>query len=281
LRDALAEAGLDDLLSFSSEVKIINEKADMWVLRSRDGVPVGGVKVTGPGKLIMDSENLHGQIYQYMKRVQSFFGLKCVFVIISTYQQWRVYWLPAADEIARAKTLPDPEEWQAPDQTNGQLYASQVYNYNDEDLPRVLVSVILKMRESLKYGMLPEGVRPRIVINSRKWVWASEREIVLKEDEMPKDDERIPFYLLHDLGAGADGQVWKACSESGLVCAIKFAHPRHPNETVEARQNRLEAERRVWKTVWGEKRKLASPRSYTNPHSSCRLSRSCQMLRST
>ncbi len=63
---------------------------------------MGVVEVKRPGKGIMDSEQVHGQIYDHMMRLRSFHGLRHVFGIVSTYNQWRVYWLNDCNEIAQS-----------------------------------------------------------------------------------------------------------------------------------------------------------------------------------
>jgi RIO-like serine/threonine protein kinase len=58
------------------------------------------------------------------------------------------------------------------------------------------------------------------------------------------------FILLEDLGYGADGRVWKAGTQQGEVCVLKFAHAR-PHETSKQRKARLQEECDNWKVVWG------------------------------
>jgi len=43
---------------------------------------------------------VHGQIYDYMLRLKTFFGLRNVFGIVSTYKEWRFYWFPETDGAA-------------------------------------------------------------------------------------------------------------------------------------------------------------------------------------
>lgn len=69
LRD-LAEAiakllGEARLLSFSRELEVDGEKADIWVIMRR-GRPVGVIEVKKPGKDAMSNEHILGELYDYM-----------------------------------------------------------------------------------------------------------------------------------------------------------------------------------------------------------------------
>ncbi len=48
---------------------------------------------------------MHGQIYDYMLRLQSYYGLRNVFGIVTTYEQWRFYWFPSCDEVAAGEEI--------------------------------------------------------------------------------------------------------------------------------------------------------------------------------
>jgi len=74
------------------------------VVMNERGVPVGVCEVKKPGRTIINSPVVHGQIYDYMLRLRSFHGLKHVFGIVSTYEQWRLYWL---DDCCSAATATD------------------------------------------------------------------------------------------------------------------------------------------------------------------------------
>lgn len=74
---------------------------------SKSGIPVGVIEVKKTPKEIdiMNHPQVHGQILDYMLRLKSFHGLRSVFGIVSTYSQWRFYWLPECDKAAEASTV--------------------------------------------------------------------------------------------------------------------------------------------------------------------------------
>ncbi|MHB1873111.1 MAG: hypothetical protein ACYCT1_20030 [Steroidobacteraceae bacterium] len=104
--DAITDSGLKQVLRCLNELSIFKLRADIWVVVNNTGSPVGVVEVKKPGSKIMGSEYVHGQIYDYMMRLKSFHGLRNVFGVVSTYVQWRIYWLSDCDDIAAAEQVP-------------------------------------------------------------------------------------------------------------------------------------------------------------------------------
>jgi hypothetical protein len=203
---------------------------------------------------MMTSPLEHGQVYDHMKMLQSFHGLRRVFGIAATYDEWRVYWLDATDDLAHADALDSPPkdvgEDGDEDEDRRVLHASRVYKRDDPTLPSILASVIVKMHHSLSLGFLPKERRPRIHMNAKAWYWTGSCDVDdYDETEMPPRNAR-DFILLEDFGCGADGRAWKACTpQQGKVCVLKLAHAR-PLETSEHRKARLQEECDRWLVVW-------------------------------
>ena len=53
-----------------------------------------------PSKGVLEDPQVAGQIYNYMLRLRSFHGLKNVFSILTTYEEWRICWFAEANESA-------------------------------------------------------------------------------------------------------------------------------------------------------------------------------------
>jgi hypothetical protein len=131
------------------------------------------------------------------------------------------------------------------------VHGSGVYEWHDSGLPLVLASVLGKMERAPKYGLMPARLRPRLHIDATRWWWTAPCEI--EEDSATDTAEwrrARELVLLQDLGAGADGRVWKACTTGGKVCVLKFAC-RERNEAPKRRRARLGVERTHWREVWG------------------------------
>jgi len=97
--------GSDFKLSFYSELSTFGDAGDLWVVRA-NGMAVGVVEVKKPGKQAMTHENIIGECFDYMQDVRGFDGLDHVFCILTTYQQWRIMWLPDSDAGAKSIKVP-------------------------------------------------------------------------------------------------------------------------------------------------------------------------------
>jgi len=94
------------------ELQFNGQKADLWVLLAM-GVPIGVVEVkrsgqslndsnvSGTKKAVSDDSVVVGQLYDYMKVLRLFFGLDYVFGIVTTYREWRIFWLEDTEDVAR------------------------------------------------------------------------------------------------------------------------------------------------------------------------------------
>jgi hypothetical protein len=200
LQDAIFAAGMKDKLKCLNELSVFELRADIWVV-TMQSVPVGVVEVKKPGNDIMDSPLLHGQIYDYMLRLQSFFGLRHVFGIVSTYAQWRVCWLPGVSESVAASDAilsmdsarnevgedegkddgkdavesdSDEVEFELLAANSRQLCGTRVYSWDDAELPRLLCSVLMKMEQSPKGSVkLFDNNRPYILVDESMWSWGT------------------------------------------------------------------------------------------------------------
>lgn len=73
-----------------------NLRPDISVIKAF-GIPVGVVEVKKPGKEILSNAAVLGELYDYMKQIVNFYGLKEVFGILTTYEEWRICWLDNAE----------------------------------------------------------------------------------------------------------------------------------------------------------------------------------------
>ena len=105
LGDIGACAGLDIALDFTPELSVFGSAPDVWVM-TLHGRPIGVVEVKKPGAGILDHELVAGQMYDYLKRLRSFYGLIHVFGIATTYAEWRLFWL--RDDATEAAALASP-----------------------------------------------------------------------------------------------------------------------------------------------------------------------------
>lgn len=119
----------------------------------------------------------------------------------------------------------------------------------------MLCSTILKMFSSpRKEVQLIDKKRPYIILDAKsQWSWgtiAFEDESSLYHSVLPSANK---FTLLADLREGTDGRVWRACTDAGVGCCIKFPMRTSKGEIVgEADQlQQMKDEEANWHAVYG------------------------------
>lgn len=262
LETAISVVGFEGEIECFNELSIFDLRPDIWIV-CNGGVPIGVVKVKKPGGAL-ESPYVQGQLFDYMLRLQSFFGIKNVFGILTSYDQWRICWLPLSDQAAAATSSAALGTEHAreietqivvPERV---LQGSKFFAWDDEDLPRALCTVILKMYSSPRSQVsLVDKNRPYIVIDQDQWSWGTisvGNESDLKHSSLPTANK---FTLLADLRDGADGRVWRACTDSGLGCCIKFPtgtqHQGIDEVSEESQLQQLRQEEANWHKAYGER----------------------------
>jgi hypothetical protein len=267
LSDVVGMAELSSITCLN-ELSIFGHRVDIWLI-ARGGKPVGVVEVKKPGSDILYNKHVLGQLYNYMLRLQSFFGVKHVFGIVTTYQEWRICWLRDANQSAANGTplqnFSKPLDFQAQallsnynQQRRGHSSSSQrqdrtmfgtdVIPWDHQDIVRALCSVLVKMTESpSELVMLIDPERPYIVATEDQWTWETNvfpedfTEDKLHHQGIPDLGEGLVF--LDDFGAGADGRAWRACTlGSWHGCVVKFA----------AAEETLQTELQNWEVLNGK-----------------------------
>jgi hypothetical protein len=107
LEEVIYTIGLEEKIQCFNELSIFDLCPDIWIV-CEGGIPIGVVEVKKPGRdNALQNPYVQGQIFDYMLRLQSFFGIKHVFGILSSYEQWRVCWMPTSTERAARTTTTD------------------------------------------------------------------------------------------------------------------------------------------------------------------------------
>lgn len=108
------------------------------------------------------------------------------------------------------------------------LYASDVYDRERDKkiIVKVIASALVKMRATQfkTFGSELSEEHPYLVMERDIWYF---KDIKWPFTQL-KSSRKLPktnchkLILIADLRSGADGRVWKACSESGYCCVLKF-----------------------------------------------------------
>ena len=267
LQSAICTVGLAAKIKCFNELSIFDLRPDIWIVCT-GGIPIGVVEVKKPGDddddddYALQNPYVQGQIFDYMLRLQSFFGLEHVFGILSSYSKWRVCWLPGSERAAMATSTISQsaaEEQEMEIQTvvpERVLHGSKLFAWDDENLPRLLCTTILKMYHAPRSEVsLIDKKRPYIIMDKSQWWWSKigvEDESNLYHSVLPSANK---FTLLVDLREGADGRVWRACTDSGLGCCIKFPMRTKQGELVSEvdQLKQIQEEATNWRKAYGDK----------------------------
>lgn len=203
-------AGLD--VSCSNEVTIVGMRPDIWVIVLH-GRPVGILEVKKPRLGVLEEPAILGQVLDYLRVLRHQFGVRSPYAICTTYEQWRVLHLPDADDATRGPRL---------------VEATPVIDgYGDkEEFCATMIASLHLMRHSpldQRSAELPaalQSTRAYMKVDQATWIWVTTPAIKL---DYSKTCEGATFLLVQDLGFGAHGHAWLACSASGRVCVLKIA----------------------------------------------------------
>ena len=271
LEDITEEAGLN--LSCLQQKSLFGKyKPDLWVV-CLFGVPVGVIEVKKPTGSPLDDESVFGQMYDYLSQLNQYIGRSHAFGILTTYNEWRIVWLPDSNDVAAQSTtvnedgidklvqgpkeflpsdIPDWDEEitsfetlidQSQPQERRLIFGTAVMKWNDIELPQYLLSVLYKMASSPTHPISITALqcnRSYIHLKKAKWGWGrvAKEENVSFGAQVPKNFQTA--YLFADLGGGGDGWVWLACTPKGNACVLKFSDDKES----------LDKEAAIWNEVW-------------------------------
>lgn len=170
---------------------------------------------------------------------------------MTTYNKWKIFWLPEAHGSACSEFLGESTAVHAfDDETASQyecVYATECISRNDPQLIETLVSVLIKMHHTqieppLDFVRSVNG-EPRKYgfVKSDTFEWRAVPD-GYKLDYSLSAPQATCFYLLRDYHGGADGRVWLGATEGGNLAVINLS-----------KSSKFDSECRAWKTIWEAK----------------------------
>jgi len=266
-------------LEIKQELSVLPLRPDIWVVEKM-GLPVGVVEVKTPSRSLdpLESPSVAGQIYDYMMKLRSFYGLQAIFGIITTYAEWRICWLHTTESHKLAcltteeyttegapvaslcdllngetvdESISDPADEQEAltPSLKRSIFATEKIQWDDESLLPMLASAVWKMMKAPRkpINLVDFENRPYIKISEHGWVWTKLNPRLfskkLKINQFPSPTAKS-FILLYDFGRSTEGRVYLAVTTSGATCVIKFSLD-EKNCAV------LTRESESWRMIWG------------------------------
>lgn len=178
---------------------------------------------------ILQHPRVVGQGCDYMLNVRSFNGLRDVFCITSTAQQFRFHWFPASDELAAAADLPQFQGLVVAPETpmTGRTVSSSVtFDHTQPGLVRAIATVIIKAYCSpVEPVRLITPERMYIVLTDAAWLWQSLSATRCAELNnnlritLTRDTKRCQlFTVLRAYWRQAQLKVWLTLAGEELTC---------------------------------------------------------------
>eukprot|EP01034_Spumella_vulgaris_P026255 gene26255-32802_t len=250
LSDVMSAAKLNHKLFLFNEAAghITQFRFDLWGIYSDVGVPVGLVVIKEPSVGITSNLAVLESVYEDMVLFRCLYGVRELFAIVTTYDEWNICWLSDTDKYATqidtdnppglhgthgyASCIPDdvramngagvrnPSEYTPPvsagHSRGGSYTGIAVPTFDDEEDADGQYSPIPQHHfyDSSSNNSNTPPPRPTTLPSEI-------RKLSLVPPRIGTDE----FYLLRDYRGGRDGRVWLACDKTGHMCVIKFCHP--------------------------------------------------------
>ena len=166
-----------------------------------------------------------------MADLRNSYNVRYVFGVVTTYEQWQIYWFDDTDQYAeeRVTTLLDKiahtifaSERYIEHKVN--LRCSKIYKRTDFELVEVLCSLLYKM------SMTPISTPSLFIQQDKKYVHVTSDKLSFRS--LPRKtlvfSYKFPnakvknFFLLQYYHRGGDGRIALGCSEQGELCVLKF-----------------------------------------------------------
>ncbi|KYQ92301.1 hypothetical protein DLAC_06263 [Tieghemostelium lacteum] len=279
IRDIIQSLELESRIHCQSEVTVNGLRSDMWVLIC-DDIPIGVVEVKKPSNVgpteanvEMDNQHVHGQIYDYMLLLSNMHGQKNVFGIVSTYAQWRCYWLfntftVMTDSVSKPNitlldipipsvrgTLQTKKDLMFEQMLPRTFFGTKVYNYNDLTLPPLLANVIHHMYSTGFEHIDLKKKTHFINVSEDSMIWVNFRSPIEFNFNFAPFSYITKVFLIQDLGGGEHGKVWLSCDQKGNVFVLKFFKQNHIGHD---NSKDADNERKLWKEIWGIETKVST-----------------------
>ncbi|KAJ3392416.1 hypothetical protein HDU92_008475 [Lobulomyces angularis] len=252
----------DDIKLFlQQDLSSIEKKyrPDITAIRTKNNDIIGICEIKKPsiGGNDLDNMELYNQINNYMQELRYTYGVKYVFGIITTYNEWKICWYSNSTTIAKAVSIEETNQYIENDKDSypydineNELYTSKCYKYNDPVIIQILISCVNKMfltKSETPVKIYSNNYRFRYIeSNQNRLCWKFLSPNIKHFTYKFPHSSTKNFYLLRKYHRGRDGLVWLVCSNNGNLAVIKISNVLDKTEA----EKSLEEERNNWRTLW-------------------------------
>jgi hypothetical protein len=230
VQELLNSIGLSQILC-ELELTVLHFRPDIWLLlKSRKPIGVLEIKKPKPPGML-DSDLVHGQMFDYLMMLRGYFGVLKPFGIVTTYDGWRPYWLPENFDGSERKVC------------GGSVIRPLDRDTDVTALPTMFCNVVNEMIKSSSNDQ-PDDASSQLVVvyDVDSYTWARRFEVNTNVDAiLPPDINRV--CVLQAFGAGLHGRAFKVAANNGTIGVIKFA----------LGENSLHDEANAWRQAYDDK----------------------------
>nr|UMO78825.1 hypothetical protein [Pandoravirus belohorizontensis] len=225
LRDITADAGLCDEVQYWTQGRdLFRGRGDVLFAYRADTGPSDDVAFLGAVIVcdehwrgdVLDDPDVCADVADVLRMLAAYHGVAEPLAIVSTYARWRLFWLDKDGADCGGK---DPLDVAAGSSrasvAGGQLCASATYDCCDRRLVRVIATAVHRMRAQSPRSPMSRGLVARVGASMERAAWESRDFAPHREGNSAAPfglsfKAAADFILTDDLGAGADGRVWRA-----------------------------------------------------------------------
>lgn len=225
LRDITADAGLCDEVQYWTQGRdLFRGRSDVLFAYRADIGPSEDVAFLGVVLVcdehwrgdVLDDPDVCADVADVLRMLAAYHGVAEPLAIVSTYARWRLFWLDKGAAGCGQKDSADTAKGSSRASTaGGPLCASATYDCCDQRLVRVIATAVHRMRAQSPRSPMPCGPVARVGASMERVAWESRDCAPCHEDNAAAPfgvslKAAADFILTDDLGAGADGRVWRA-----------------------------------------------------------------------
>lgn len=233
LLDILRSVGLGSSVVLQRQTSLtLALKADIWLVKAANGLPFGVIEVKSPSISILENPRVCGQLFDYMVKLRSSYGQCDLIGIITNLKGWRFGWFPDSSCLIKSVQKRSPMSFETLSSTfslsitDRKLCMSQEYSISSPELPRVLISSIVKNLGSY-YRPVPLFSADRVYqeFKGKTFLWETfpsplDRNEDLKFSLPPKQTKH--FKVLRYFHQGRDGKVALVATNSFHFIVFKY-----------------------------------------------------------
>lgn len=239
LEDILSGANLSHTIEMQRQTALTFElKADIWVLKSHTGRPIGVIEVKSPSqkqKNVLEDFKVLGQLYDYMIKLRTSFGQCELIGIVTNLKQWRFGWLEDSNNIAKSSRAHTniPLEKRHSYLTSFPLTFSsrrmcvtRTYSLGSADLAPKLASCLFK-NLACNYRAIPLISSNRVYqqFTADSYVWKTFNHSLVNNADLKfslPPEQTKKFMVLRFFHRGGDGKVALVVTESFHFVVFKY-----------------------------------------------------------